>query len=288
MRTKLIFVMAVLCVAQLAVADCTRLEEKKQTAITSYVHRRLKVPKNINLVLKSVSADSNCYRKLTFESGSPKHDFVLYLSPDQRFLMPAVLDTTVDPEIAERIESARVEKLVTSGESPTFGNADAKVTIVEFGDFECPYCQRIASVLRDYVSEPGNNARLVFRNFVIPMHPWARTAASAAICADTARNGEFWKAHDFLFENQSTFTPANIQDRLTAFLKEEGNVDLAKFNECMRNHLPEDIISRDAELASEVGVQGTPTLFVNGRKLTGVLTLHQLDEAVKIAVTERN
>ncbi|MBC8070035.1 MAG: thioredoxin domain-containing protein [Deltaproteobacteria bacterium] len=141
------------------------------------------------------------------------------------------------------------------------GRADALVTIVEFGDFQCPYCRGVTSTLDEVLSRHGEDVRLVFRHNPLAMHAEARNAAKAALAA--ARQGKFWAMHDKLFESQ--FELAGKYREYAGAI----GLDLARFDADLADPALDRIIDADLAVAQRFAVTGTPAFFVNGRFLSG-------------------
>ncbi len=156
------------------------------------------------------------------------------------------------------------------------GPADASITVIEFGDFECPYCGRAEAVVRDLLSD--RDVRYVWRHLPLTdVHPRAQLAAEASEAA--AAQGAFWAMHDLLFAHQDRLSPAD----LVGYADELG-LDVTQFREDLRRHVYEARIAQDVESADLSGVAGTPTFFVNGQRHYGAYDIATLTAAVK---TER-
>jgi protein-disulfide isomerase len=139
-----------------------------------------------------------------------------------------------------------------------YGDPDAPVTVVEYGDFECPYCGAAAPVLREVVDGSAGQVRLVFRHFpLFTKHPFALTAALAA----EAAGERFWEMHDLLFAHQDRLTDAD----LAGYAAEVGAGEVT--GEAAQRHRP--AVEADYRAGAEEGVRGTPTLFVDGRVYRG-------------------
>lgn len=168
---------------------------------------------------------------------------------------------------------------------PVLGNANAKVTIYEFSDFQCPYCenfysQTLGQIETSYINT--GKAKLIFRYYPLPFHNNAEKAAEAAECANT--QGKFWQYHDLLFKNgQSDGTGLAVTD-LKNYAEQLG-LDTAKFNTCLDTGETADIVKKDTASGSAAGVTGTPTFFVNGKELVGAQPFssfqQSIDEALK-------
>jgi Na+/H+ antiporter NhaA len=159
------------------------------------------------------------------------------------------------------------------------GSLDAPVTLVEYGDFECPYCGRAEPVLRELVSDLGADLCFVFRHLPLPdVHEHAQLAAEAAEAAGA--RGQFWEMHDKLMTNQDALAP----DALMRYADELG-LDVDGFWEDVRTRRFAPRVARDVASADRSGVAGTPTFFVNGRRHQGAYDLETLKRAVLAAKT---
>ncbi len=145
---------------------------------------------------------------------------------------------------------------------PWKGSATAKVEIVEFSDFQCPYCHAAYPIVNQVMAIYGNRVRLVFRNYPLSIHSRARAAAEAADCAND--QGGFWAYHNVLFEHQEKNTDADFQAAAAAI-----GLDTAKFNACYQATAHKADIDADIAAGNRAGVTGTPTFFIDGRLLSG-------------------
>jgi protein-disulfide isomerase len=145
------------------------------------------------------------------------------------------------------------------------GKKDAKVTLVEFSDFECPYCAVARPVLEKFAQENGANVRLCFAPFPLPNHPNATPAAKAALFARD--HGKFWELHDLLFENQSRLSPETIRS-LAAKL----GLSAAEVSKAFESAKYGEELSASKDAGRAAGVDATPSLYVNGRRLNLALT----------------
>jgi Na+/H+ antiporter NhaA len=155
------------------------------------------------------------------------------------------------------------------------GPADASVTLVEYGDFQCPYCGRAEPVVRELLADV--DLRYVFRHLPLAdVHPQARLAAEAAEAAD--RQGRFWEMHDLLFERQDHLRITDLLGYATAL-----GLDPDRFHDDLTARRATARIAADLESADLSGVSGTPTFFINGRRHYGAYDIHTLKEAIRLA-----
>jgi len=184
-------------------------------------------------------------------------------------------------ELAKREEekkkeaAERVTKLASSVEGRPFrGNADAPVTIVEFSDFQCPYCARGAGTVEQILQKYPNDVKFVFQHFPLNFHPWAKPAAIAANCAAEQDHDAFWTLHDAYFAHQKELKPDNVVAKSKEYLK-GSKVDLAKWETCASDTSSAEYqaevskIDADQAFGQAMGVSGTPGFFVNGEFLNG-------------------
>jgi protein-disulfide isomerase len=221
-------------------------------------------------VAESRLSDSGCHRKLrfTYRAGHKPFELELYLSPDLRFLSRDLADTNLDPIDEERKKEQALLAALTGGNYPAFGPRDAPVVLTLFSDFQCPYCARMAHVLRDEILPPERgNVRLVFRHLPLPMQSWARAAAEAAACAQEQGDQHFWRLHDFLFGRQRELTRENIRQTLLRETSRCAKFDQKAFERCLTGGTTAAKVERDVAFARQNGVNGTPTLFINSRRL---------------------
>jgi protein-disulfide isomerase len=151
------------------------------------------------------------------------------------------------------------------GTSPQLGPKTALVTIVEFSDFQCPYCKREQSVLQQIRTAYGADVRLVFKQMALPMHPRAEPAAELALEARAEKaDAGFWAAHDKLFDAQPQLDDADL-DRVAGEL----HLDLAKVHAAITTHKYQHTLDEDADLGDDVQAAGTPHFFIDGRRIVG-------------------
>ncbi|MGH9704667.1 MAG: thioredoxin domain-containing protein [Candidatus Acidiferrales bacterium] len=152
---------------------------------------------------------------------------------------------------------------VSAEGAPARGPANAPVTIVEFEDFQCPYCKAVQPTLKQILSHYGDRVRLVYVDYPLEsLHPAAFQAHQAARCA--GEQDKFWEYHDLLFKN----APAANAEQLDAYAKQAG-MDMAAFKACLSSGKYQSAIQKDEEQGNKLGVEGTPAFFINGRMITG-------------------
>jgi protein-disulfide isomerase len=173
-------------------------------------------------------------------------------------------------KVEKKIEPMRAA-VATNG--PAKGPATAPVTIVEFSDFQCPYCSRLLPTLEQVKAKYGDKVRIVFRQYPLPMHPNAQKAAEASLCAN--EQGKFWEMHDAMFKNQQELAVDNLKAKAAAL-----GLKADTFNQCLDSGKYVAQVQADQKEGSANGVQGTPAMFINGRFINGAVPLEQITSVI--------
>jgi protein-disulfide isomerase len=161
-----------------------------------------------------------------------------------------------------------------SPDDPSQGKADAPVTVVEYSDFQCPFCLRVMPTLKELRTKYGDRMRLVWKDFPLTqIHPQAFVAAQAGNCA--REQGKFWEYHDKLFANQSALTA----DALKKYAAETG-LDTAKFNQCLDSSKYEARVEDALVAGKGLGISSTPTVYVNGRMINGAQPIDVFESVI--------
>ena len=194
----------------------------------------------------------------------PEPDLAQFQERIRAFLESRRSDTLYDPlyESAEVNVLLERERVKIAGVGASIGPDTAPVTIVEFSDFECPYCARVVPTIKKIAAEYPDQVRIVYRHLPLSFHANAKLAAQASICAD--QQDQFWAFHDKLFEQQKEMKRENLMAHAT-----ELELDMGAFESCLE--APETVALVDADMAAaaEIGATGTPAFYVNGIMLSG-------------------
>ena len=158
------------------------------------------------------------------------------------------------------------------------GPTDAPVTLVEYGDFECPFCGMAYPVVKELRRRMGSRMRFVFRHFPRPEHPHARHAAEASESAAAQGTEKFWAMHDTLFEHQQALDDAHLEQYAADL-----GLDVERCRRELAEHVHRDRVQADVTSGIHSGAHGTPTFFVNGQRHDGRLELEHLEAAVQSA-----
>ena len=174
---------------------------------------------------------------------------------------------------------AGIRKRIEEGEAPSFGPKNAKVTLVEFSDFECPFCARSAPVTQALKAKYGDKIRFVFRQFPLAFHPNAQGAAEASLAAH--QQGKFWEYHALLFANPGRLDRPALEQHAQAL-----DLEMSKFRTAMSGGSLAPTVKADVDLGDAAGVKGTPTLFVNGRRAVDASNLEAVSALVEEALKQ--
>jgi protein-disulfide isomerase len=166
---------------------------------------------------------------------------------------------------------------IAAGNPPAFGPADAKVTIVEFSDFECPFCSRAAEATTKLKEKYGDKIRFIFRQFPLSFHKSAHLASEAALAAHA--QGKFWEYHDLLFKNQQKLD----RESLEGYAKQLG-LNVPSFKKALDSKTYEKTVDDELKMGEEVFVQGTPTMFINGTRIADPTNFDAIATAIDKAL----
>lgn len=181
-------------------------------------------------------------------------------------LMAACGDSDHPPILGGVVSAAPPQHVaVDSGDAPSQGPASARVVVIEFGDFECPYCGEEEPVLANILRNYAGRIRFVFKEFPLTdIHPHAELASEAALAANA--QGKFWAFHDMLYANQSALERADLDGYASALA-----LDLTSFDAELDHGSFKDAVAADLAEGTSAGVDGTPTFFVNGIAVSGAV-----------------
>jgi protein-disulfide isomerase len=170
----------------------------------------------------------------------------------------------------------------SGGEGPSFGPKDAKVAVVEYSDFQCPYCSRAANALNELKKAyEGKPVRFVFRQFPLSFHKEAHLAAQASLEAHA--QGKFWEYHDLLFANQRALGRPQLEEYATKI-----GLDLAKFKAALDAGTHKAAVDADMAMGAEVGVRGTPSMMVGGTRVQNPSDVNTVKAAIDAELAKAN
>jgi protein-disulfide isomerase len=240
---------------------------------------------NVNMTIDdpTPTLQSGYYRfAVHLSMGTAKQEKVYYLTADgSHVLTGPVWDLKANPF------SQTAQQLTMDG--PAFGPADAKVTLVIFSDFQCPYCRELARTIRTNLPEKyPRDVKVVFKDFPIDsLHPWARAAAEAAHCIGDGNPQAFWAFHDWIFEHQQEFNPNNLREKTLGFAKEH-SLDGQSVASCLDTHGKRGEVEASSNEGHALGIDQTPTFYLNGRAVPGAISWAALNTLIQMELNRPN
>ncbi|MFT7581230.1 MAG: protein-disulfide isomerase [Myxococcota bacterium] len=200
--------------------------------------------------------------------------------PDEQcvaLLTPSKFDEVAADMLADEAAKKPLEpalwKQLSGGAAPSHGPRDATVTVVEYSDFECPYCVTAAQTLTLLKAQYGEHVRFVFRQLPLPSHPNAQLAAEASLEADA--QGKFWEMHDYLFANQERLERPSLE----GYAKRLG-LDEAAFSRALDDRRHRSVVAADVAMAKRAGALGAPLLFVDGQRIANATDFEAIANAI--------
>ncbi|MBV9081781.1 MAG: DsbA family protein [Acidobacteriaceae bacterium] len=260
--------LAAVIIGQMRGEQCRTVTPDEKVALEAFVKQWYNVPNNTTVTLvNSDSTDPACYRKLEFRASVPAPLLTLYLAPDRKHLAAGFMDMTVDPVVTRRRQEEDVANRLSKDALLTSGPADARVQLTVFSDFQCPYCKEFAELMRQLTADERASARVIYRQLPLNIHPWAQDAAELSECVALQNKAAFWKLHDFLFDRQSELSKENISGKVMDFLSHEEGIDTKAVAACKGGDQVKSFLRDDEQLAMDMGVRSTPSVFVNGGRV---------------------
>jgi protein-disulfide isomerase len=269
-----------LSLALLAVAAAGRLvmADTADEALAKYFRKMNNIPSQAKVAVRGLK-DSTTFKGLkegviAVGEGPGAKTIPFVASSDLKWVVFGdIIDTSVDP-------SKAIMAKMNLKDEPFSGAKDAKVTIVEYSDFQCPFCKRGYDTLEQQVlKQYDGKVKFYFRSFPLSFHPWAQPAAIAAECAKMQNPEAYWTLYHAFFEYQSEINPQNVKDRAAESLK-DSKIDMAKWNDCVDNKKSLDRVTAQQSEGAGLGVTGTPAFFINGRMLVGAQPFEKFKDVI--------
>ena len=221
--------------------------------------------------VQDISEDNGMYKidlLITSAELDYTEEFTSYVTKDGKLLFPTSVEleglelpTEEDPVVEDPVDEEPLADIDYSND-PVLGNADAPVTIIEYSDFECPFCSNAYWTMRLIEEDYVDSVKIIFKQFPLSFHANAQKAAEASECA--LDQDLFWEYHNMLFENQEALGVDDLKQYAVNL-----ELDTEQFNECLDSGEKADAVAQDIEDGSALGVTGTPAFFINGQVLVG-------------------
>ncbi len=273
------------CVAQSAPPDVAR---KIEHQVRSYYS----LPSDVQVVVGDISPSTEWPGydtvAVTIDGENKKQDYKFLLSKDRGTMLRVTkFDLTKDPF------AALMTKIDVAGR-PSRGAKSAKVVVVNFDDFECPYCSRMHAMLfPEILKEYGDRVTFIYKDYPLAeIHPWAIHAAVDANCLVAQNTDAYWDFADYIHANKREVDGQNTQparfdalDKMAVLQGQKHNLDVAKLEACMKAQ-NEDAVRASMKEADGIGVNATPTLFINGRKIDGAVPVSEIRATLDAALRD--
>src|SRR5262249_14971527 len=185
-----------------------------------------------------------------------------------------------EAKVETMLPPAALPKVAVDAVGPSKGTASAPVTIIEFSDYECPFCGKAEPMVKEILKQYDGKVRLVYREFPLQMHSHAQKAAEAALCAQD--QGKYWELHEKLFENQRALEVSDLK----GYAKDVG-LDDARFSQCLDSGSKAKEVEASQKAGDEAGVNGTPAFFINGRPLFGAVPIDEMKQLIEAELAEK-
>jgi protein-disulfide isomerase len=253
---------------------------KSNDQVAEYVRKAFNVPSAVKIAIKdekpsNIPGLNTLQIEFTTDRG-PQVQQVWITEDHNKMIWGRMLDLTVDPykEVLSKISMNNV---------PVKGPTDAKVTIVEYTDFQCPYCSKAHTNVQELLKTYDGKIKIVYKSLPLSIHNWAEDAAVVGTCAYQQNPDALWKYADFFFDNQKTVTKETLE--ATALdLGKQWNLDVASLKQCMDAKATMPIIEADVKEAQALGFNSTPSFVVNGRSVIGAVPLDQFKQVIDEAL----
>ncbi len=284
---RFVFLFALICLGCSAQSGSPEISRRIERQVRSYYS----IPPDVKITVsprKASEFPNYDAVTVTFNSSEKTHDYEFLLSKDDKTLIRMTrLDLTKDPY------AGVMQKIDTQGR-PVRGNKDAKVVVVNYDDFECPFCSRMHQTLfPELLKEYGNRVEFIYKDFpLLEMHPWAMRAAVDANCLAAQSGDAYWDFADYLHANQREVSSAKdrdgqfaVLDRLAMEQASKHHLDAQKLQACVKAQ-NDDAVKASLKEGEALGVEATPTLYINGEKMDGVQPIADLRATLDRALQE--
>jgi protein-disulfide isomerase len=251
--------------------------------IAAYIRKAFNVPSNVTITVtenaESTDIPGTYPVLIQFKGDRVDQKQEAWITKESTLIVGRTFDMTVDPykKNQDKINLANV---------PVTGASDAKVTIVEYSDFQCPYCSSAHVTVKNLLSQYQGKVKVAYKHLPLQMHNWAKDAAEASVCVHKQNPETFWKLSDYFFTNQKAITKETFDAKLQEFASQNG-VNAQELKTCMADPATEQKVEADAAEAGSLGLSSTPSFIVNGRTVVGAIPVEQfkqiIDEALKTA-----
>jgi protein-disulfide isomerase len=252
----------------------------KTEDIAAYIRKVFNVPPNVTINVKEEAQSAipglrALKVEVTSDRGSQTQD--AWVTMDGKTLVwGKSYDMSVDP-FQQNLAKMKLEG------APVTGNKDAKVTVVEYTDFQCPYCSRAHTTVEQLLKDYDGKIKVVYKSLPLNIHNWAEDAAVAGSCVAEQNNDAFWTFAHYFFENQKTLTKETLMEKVYE-LAAQNKLDDAKLKACITGRTTLPRVQADMKEAQALGFNSTPSFVVNGRPVVGAVPIEQFRQVIDEAL----
>lgn len=241
--------------------EAKKANQKEEDYLRTQVEGAVKPPAEAE-IKKFFDENQDKMRGTPYDQIKPRISEFLLNQKRQETAAKMIEDMKKKNNVVILLKEPEEERVTVAAKGPSKGPADAKVTIVEFSDFQCPFCSKANETIQQVMKTYDGKVRLVFRDYPLPFHDKAQKAAEAGLCANA--QGKFWALHDHMFKNQGALDVAELKKAAKA-----NGLDSGKFDACLDGGEFAKDVAANMNDGQAVGVSGTPAFFINGRMLSG-------------------
>jgi protein-disulfide isomerase len=247
--------------------------------IADFVRKSFNVPQQVGINIKDVNTSTiNGLRQINIEISNNGQTQAqdAWITSDNHLLVGRLLDLSVDP-YKKNVEKIHLEN------APTTGASNAKVTIVEYSDFQCPYCGSAYKTVDLLMQQYQGKVKLVYKHLPLSIHNWAEDAAVDSACVYQQKPDAFWKVYEYLFANQTSITKETLTDKVLLATKDSG-VNAEDLKKCITSRSTLPLVQANMAEAGTLGLSSTPSFIINGHPLVGAQPIEQFKQVVDDAL----
>lgn len=250
--------------------------------IAAYIRKAFNVPNHVTIAVKENAESKDIPETypilIQFTGDRVDQKQEAWVTKDNKLIVGRTFDMTVDPY------KKNLDK-VNLANSPFTGAPEAKVTIIEYSDFQCPYCSSAHVTVKNLLKDYEGKIKLAYKHLPLTnIHDWANDAAQASICVHKQNPETFWKLSDYFFTNQKSITKATFDAKLQEFSSQNA-VNAEELKKCMADPATQQKVAADAAEANSLGLSSTPSFLVNGRTVVGAIPADQFKQIIDEALT---
>lgn len=254
------------------------ISETQKKKIEIYLQKTLNTPSHVAIKVEGIMDSEVKTLKILTVAYEDKNNNITdtkkyLITPDYKYvILEGLLNTELDP-YKEKMKKIDVTQ------RPTRGKKDAKITMVVYSNFQCPYCSRMVPVEEEILKQYPDKVKIVYKNFPLRGQLWSVDAGLYSLCVFLQDNEKFWKLHNFLFKIQSEITKENLKDKISEFCQDE-HISFNLVQSCHSNRETEYLLNKDIEEAAQVGVRSIPTTIIQGKTIVGAYPFPAFKEII--------